>query len=169
MEVRDWTVHHPVHADRAVVRNVSLNLRKGEIVGIAGLMGSGRTELAMSLFGRSYGQGISGTVRIDGAAVDVSTIDKAIAAGLAYVTEDRKQLGLVLGEDITKNTTLANLPGVSTAAVIDEDAEHRHRERLPQKMRIRSFGVDAADREPLGRQSAEGRAEQVAVHAARRC
>jgi putative multiple sugar transport system ATP-binding protein len=142
MEVEGWTVHHPVHAERAVVRDVSLNLRRGEIVGIAGLMGSGRTELAMSVFGRSYGQGTSGIVRIEGREVDVSTIDKAIAAGIAYVTEDRKQLGLVLGEDITKNTTLANLPGVSTATVIDEDAEHRVANAYRSKMRIRSFGVE---------------------------
>jgi putative multiple sugar transport system ATP-binding protein len=141
MEVRDWTAHHPIHPDRTVVRGVNLTVRRGEIVGIAGLMGSGRTELAMSLFGRSYGQGISGTVRIDGADVDVSTIDRAIAAGIAYVTEDRKQLGLVLGEDIAKNTTLANLPGVSTATVIDEDAEHRVASGYRSKMRIRSFGV----------------------------
>ncbi|WP_267355367.1 MULTISPECIES: multiple monosaccharide ABC transporter ATP-binding protein [unclassified Methylobacterium] len=141
MEVRDWTAHHPIHPDRTVVRGVNLTVRRGEIVGIAGLMGSGRTELAMSIFGRSYGQGISGTVRIDGADVDVSTIDKAIAAGIAYVTEDRKQLGLVLGEDIAKNTTLANLPGVSTATVIDEDAEHRVASGYRSKMRIRSFGV----------------------------
>ncbi|MWV23635.1 sugar ABC transporter ATP-binding protein [Methylobacterium sp. 2A] len=141
MDVRDWTVHHPIHPDRTVVRGVNLTVRRGEIVGIAGLMGSGRTELAMSIFGRSYGQGIRGTVRIDGAEVDVSTIDKAIAAGIAYVTEDRKQLGLVLGEDIAKNTTLANLPGVSKAAVIDEDAEHRVASGYRSKMRIRSFGV----------------------------
>jgi putative multiple sugar transport system ATP-binding protein len=141
MEVRDWTVHHPVHADRAVVRDVNLTVRKGEIVGIAGLMGSGRTELAMSIFGGSYGRGGGGTVRIDGAPVDVSTIDRAIAAGIAYVTEDRKQLGLVLGEDITRNTTLANLPGVSRAAVIDEDAEHRVASGYRTRMRIRSVGV----------------------------
>ncbi|MCJ2088282.1 sugar ABC transporter ATP-binding protein [Methylobacterium sp. E-005] len=141
MEVRDWTVHHPIHPDRTVVRGVNLTVRRGEIVGIAGLMGSGRTELAMSIFGRSYGQGIGGTVRIGGAEVDVSTIDKAIAAGIAYVTEDRKQLGLVLGEDIAKNTTLANLPGVSTATVIDQDAEHRVASGDRSKMRIRSFGV----------------------------
>ena len=142
MEVRDWTVHHPIHADRAVVRNVSFDLRSGEIVGIAGLMGAGRTELAMSIFGRSYGQGISGSVRIAGDAVDVSTIDRAIAAGIAYVTEDRKQLGLVLGEDITKNTTLANLPGVSTGTVIDEESEHRVAGDYRTKMRIRSYGVE---------------------------
>jgi putative multiple sugar transport system ATP-binding protein len=141
LEVRDWTVHHAVHADRPVVRTVNLAVNKGEIVGIAGLMGSGRTELAMSLFGRSYGQGISGQVRIEGRNVDVSSIGKAIAAGIAYVTEDRKQLGLVLDETITKNTTLANLPGVSTATVIDEDKEREVATDYRTKMRIRSFGV----------------------------
>ena len=141
LEVRDWTVHHAVHADRPVVRTVNLTVNKGEIVGIAGLMGSGRTELAMSLFGRSYGQGISGQVRIEGRNVDVSSIGKAIAAGIAYVTEDRKQLGLVLDETITKNTTLANLPGVSTATVIDEDKEREVATDYRTKMRIRSFGV----------------------------
>jgi putative multiple sugar transport system ATP-binding protein len=141
MEVSGWTVHHPIHADRAVVRDVSFTLRAGEIVGIAGLMGAGRTELAMSIFGRAYGQGISGRVRIAGEEVDVSTIDRAIAAGIAYVTEDRKQLGLVLGEDITTNTTLANLPGVSTATVIDADAEHRVASNYRAQMRIRSYGV----------------------------
>lgn len=141
MEVCGWTVHHPLHGDRAVVRDVSLTLRRGEIVGIAGLMGAGRTELAMSLFGRSYGQGVRGTVRIDGAEVDVSTIDRAIAAGIAYVTEDRKQLGLVLGEDIARNTTLANLPEISTATVIDEEVEQRVAGGYRTKMRIRSFGV----------------------------
>ena len=108
LEVRNWTAHHHIHADRAVVKNVNLHLSRGEIVGVAGLMGAGRTELAMSVFGRSYGQGITGEVLLDGKVVDVSTIDRAIAAGIAYVTEDRKQLGLVLDENITKNMTLAN-------------------------------------------------------------
>lgn len=141
MEVKGWNAHHHLHADRLVVKNVNLKLRKGEIVGVAGLMGSGRTELAMSIFGRSYGQGISGSVTLNGKVVDVSTINRAIDAGIAYVTEDRKQLGLVLDENITKNTTLANLKGVSTAAVIDQDREFGVATDYRTKMRIRSYGV----------------------------
>ncbi|HEX4769011.1 MAG TPA: multiple monosaccharide ABC transporter ATP-binding protein [Lichenihabitans sp.] len=140
-EVRNWTAHHQVHADRAVVRNVNLRVNRGEIVGIAGLMGSGRTELAMSIFGRAYGQGISGEVLIEGKSVDVSTINKAIANGIAYVTEDRKQLGLVLDENITKNTTLANLKAVSSAAVIDQDREYVVASDYRSKLNIRSYGV----------------------------
>ncbi len=141
-EVRNWTAHHNVHADRAVVKNVNLRVNRGEIVGVAGLMGSGRTELAMSVFGRSYGQNISGEVLIDGKLVDVSTITRAIDSGIAYVTEDRKQLGLVLDENITKNTTLANLPGVSSAMVIDSDREYTVATDYRSKLNIRSYGVE---------------------------
>jgi len=142
LEIRNWTAHHQVHADRAVVKKVNLRLSRGEIVGVAGLMGSGRTELAMSVFGRSYGQNISGEVLIDGKVADVSTIGRAIASGIAYVTEDRKQLGLVLDENITKNTTLANLPGVSSAMVIDSDREFAVATDYRSKLNIRSFGVE---------------------------
>ncbi len=142
LEVRNWTAHHHVHADRAVCRNINLTVRRGEIVGVAGLMGSGRTELAMSVFGRAYGQNISGEVRLDGKVVDVSTIGRAIDAGIAYVTEDRKQLGLVLDENITKNTTLANLPGVSSALVIDSDKEYTVANDYRTRLAIRSYGVE---------------------------
>ena len=141
-EVRNWTAHHNVHADRAVVKNVNLRVNRGEIVGVAGLMGSGRTELAMSVFGRSYGQNISGEVLIGGKPADVSTISRAIDSGIAYVTEDRKQLGLVLDENITKNTTLANLPGVSSAMVIDSDREFTVATDYRSKLNIRSYGVE---------------------------
>ncbi len=141
LEVKNWTAHHHVHADRAVVRNVNFHVSHGEIVGIAGLMGAGRTELAMSIFGRSYGQRISGEVVLNGKTVDVSTIDKAISQGIAYVTEDRKQLGLLLEENITKNTTLANLKAVSTRTVIDQDRESVVANGYRSKLNIRSFGV----------------------------
>jgi putative multiple sugar transport system ATP-binding protein len=114
---------------------------KGEIVGIAGLMGAGRTELAMSLFGRSYGRKISGTVLKNGVEIDVSTVQKAIKHGIAYVTEDRKALGLVLDEDIKKNVSMANLKGVSEHLVIDEMRESNVATDYRSKLKIRSSGV----------------------------
>jgi len=140
-ELRGWTVHHPEHAERQVVKGVNLHARRGEIVGIAGLMGAGRTELAMSVFGQAYGRRISGEVRLHGQPVDVSTIEKAVAHGLAYVTEDRKALGLVLDDDIRRNISLANLGGVSSAGVIDAGREYQVAIDFRQKLRIRCASV----------------------------
>ncbi|KPC99728.1 Xylose import ATP-binding protein XylG [Geobacillus sp. BCO2] len=108
-EVKNWTVYHPIYSERKVLDHINLSIRRGEIVGIAGLMGAGRTELAMSIFGRSYGRKISGEVWKNGARIDVSDVSKAIANGIAYVTEDRKGNGLILMEDIRKNITLSRL------------------------------------------------------------
>ncbi|MBX3618602.1 MAG: sugar ABC transporter ATP-binding protein [Rhizobacter sp.] len=140
-EVRDWRVHHPLHAEREVVKGVNLKVHRGEIVGIAGLMGAGRTEFAMSLFGRAWGQRISGQVLKHGQPVDVSSIERAIAQGIAYVTEDRKALGLVLGDDIQHNITLANLAAVSRHGVIDGGREHAVAVDYRRKLNIRSSGV----------------------------
>ncbi|RYH10401.1 multiple monosaccharide ABC transporter ATP-binding protein [Tropicimonas sp. IMCC6043] len=137
MEVKDWTVYHPLHSDRKVIDHVDINVRAGEIVGIAGLMGAGRTELAMSVFGRSYGQKISGEVRLRGQPVDVSDINKAVALGIAYVTEDRKEYGLVLENTIKNNITLANLEGVAKGNVLDENAERRVGREYIEKLNIR--------------------------------
>ncbi|MCB9138749.1 MAG: ATP-binding cassette domain-containing protein [Caldilineaceae bacterium] len=122
-QLKDWTVYHPVHEGRKVIDNVNLTVRQGEVVGISGLMGSGRTELAMSVFGRSYGRHITGTALMHGEPLDLSTIPKAISNGIAYVTEDRKNLGLVLMQDVKNNITLANLNGVSNGMVINEPRE----------------------------------------------
>lgn len=140
-EVQGWSAYHPIHAERQVVKNVNLSIRRGEIVGIAGLMGAGRTEFAMSLFGRAYGQKISGTVKLAGKEIDVGTVGRAIASGLAYATEDRKSLGLVLDEDIAKNITLANLPGVAEHGVIDEMRELAVANDYRTRLRIRSPSV----------------------------
>jgi putative multiple sugar transport system ATP-binding protein len=140
-EVRDWRVFHHLHADREVVKGVNLRLRRGEIVGIAGLMGAGRTELAMSIFGRSWGRRISGEVLMHGKEVDVSTVQKATAHGIAYVTEDRKALGLVLNDTIAHNTTLAHLPGVSRRGVIDDGREHAVATDFRTKLATRCAGV----------------------------
>ncbi len=141
LEVKDWNCHHPLHADRHVIKNVSLNVRAGEVVGIAGLMGSGRTELAMSLFGRAWGQKISGEVKIHGKVADVSTIPKAMKAGMAYATEDRKTYGLVLIDHIKHNVTLANLDGVSNNMVIDDLKELSVANKYRKELAIRSSGV----------------------------
>ncbi len=140
-ELRDWRVFHPLHHEREVVKGVNLTVRKGEIVGIAGLMGAGRTELAMSVFGRSYGHRISGTVRMHGRDIDTSTVGKAVAHGIAYVTEDRKSLGLVLDDTIAHNTTLAHLDGVSKRGVIDEGREFAVATEYRQRLATRCAGV----------------------------
>ncbi|MFZ6646882.1 multiple monosaccharide ABC transporter ATP-binding protein [Undibacterium sp. TJN25] len=140
-EVRDWRVHHPEQAGRQVIKGVGFNVKKGEIVGIAGLMGSGRTELAMSIFGRSYGRNISGTALKNGQAIDISSIQKAIAHGIAYATEDRKGLGLILEDDIKRNVSLANLRGVSSNLVIDEGREFTVAADYRNKLKIRSSNV----------------------------
>ena len=140
-EVRDWTVFHPQHADRKVTKGVSMNVRRGEIVGIAGLMGAGRTEFAMSLFGRSYGRHISGSAFLKGAAIDLSSVGRAVDRGLAYVTEDRKGYGLVLENEIKHNVSLAHLPGVARRGIIDEGLEHQVATEYRGKMNIRCAGV----------------------------
>lgn len=117
-EVRDWNVYHPLHENRKVSNNINISVRRGEVVGIAGLMGAGRTELAMSIFGRAYGVRISGKAYKHGREIDISTIDKAISNGIAYATEDRKAFGLVLGQEIKNNITLANLDEIADAKVV---------------------------------------------------
>ncbi|MGH1412987.1 MAG: multiple monosaccharide ABC transporter ATP-binding protein [Pelagimonas sp.] len=141
MRVSNWSVHHPEHSDRQVIRNVDFDVCAGEVVGIAGLMGAGRTELAMSIFGQSWGQGITGEVHMHGRRADVSSVDRAIAAGLAYVTEDRKSLGLILEDTVQRNITLANLPEVSNGSVISEHAETRVAEKYRKDLAIRTPGV----------------------------
>ncbi len=120
--VENWTVHHPTQP-RTVVENASFGVNAGEIVGIAGLMGAGRTELAMSIFGRSYGRDISGTAYLRGAPVPLRTVDEAIAAGLAYVSEDRKRYGLNLIQDIRTNVTASGLGRISKRGWINGNEE----------------------------------------------
>jgi putative multiple sugar transport system ATP-binding protein len=140
-EINNWNVWHPDHMDRQMIRDVSFKVHKGEIVGIAGLMGSGRTELAMSIFGKSYGQNISGEANLEGQPIDLSTVDKAIKSGLAYCTEDRKELGMVLDESIMRNITLANLEGISSAGIINEAKEQQVAEKYRKLMNIRTPSV----------------------------
>lgn len=124
MEVKNWTVYHPIYSERKVVDDVSIQVHKGEVVGISGLMGAGRTELAKSIFGKSYGSNISGTLILNGEQVDLKNARDAIHHKLAYVTEDRKGDGLILSNSIKTNTTLANLEGISDKCIIDKDKEY---------------------------------------------
>ncbi|MCR5829624.1 MAG: sugar ABC transporter ATP-binding protein [Lachnospiraceae bacterium] len=137
LEVKNWNVYHPIYSERKVVDNVSFNVKKGEIVGISGLMGAGRTELAMSLFGKSYGSNISGELFINGRKVELDSVNKAIKNKLAYVTEDRKGNGLILSSSVKMNTTIANLDGVSSHGVINKDKEYavavEYKEKLSTK------------------------------------
>ncbi|MDD3205434.1 MAG: sugar ABC transporter ATP-binding protein [Lachnospiraceae bacterium] len=142
MEVKDWTVFHPTYADKKVVNNVSFNVRKGEVVGISGLMGAGRTELAMSIFGKSYGSNITGTLKINGKEVQLKTVREAINHKLAYVTEDRKGNGLVLSNPIKINTTLANLESISSKLVIDKDKEFQVADEYKVKLKTKCPSVE---------------------------
>ena len=140
-EVKNWSVYHPLQSERQMLKGINLNVRKGEIVGIAGLMGSGRTEFAMSVFGRAYGRRISGEVFLRGKKIDVSSVDKAVAHGLAYVTEDRKTFGLNLIDHVKHNITVTNLRGVSQAGVIDDLRELNVANDYRKKTNIRCSTV----------------------------
>ncbi len=142
MEVKNWTVHHPLYPERKVCDDVSIKVRKGEVVGISGLMGAGRTELAMSIFGQSYGTNISGQLFLDGKEVHLKTIKQAIKNKLAYVTEDRKGNGLVLTNPIKINTTLANLDSISPRMVIDKDKEYQVAEEYRGKLKTKCPTVE---------------------------
>lgn len=141
MEVKNWTVHHPLTPAKKVVDDVSFYVRRGEVVGISGLMGAGRTELAMSLFGRSYETGISGTLRMNGKEVHLKNVRQAIDHKLAYVTEDRKGNGLILSNPIYTNTSLAKMDEVSRFGVIDKLKEVQVAEDYRQKLHTKAPSV----------------------------
>ncbi|RPK81279.1 Xylose import ATP-binding protein XylG [Streptomyces sp. ADI98-10] len=141
LEIRDWTVRHPLDHSRKVVDRVSLQVRRGEIVGVAGLMGAGRTELAMSVFGRSYGRYEQGSVLRDGRAVGTRTVPEAVANGIAYVTEDRKRYGLNLEDSVSRNISLASLRTLARRGVVDEHEERRVAERYRRTMGIKAPNV----------------------------
>jgi putative multiple sugar transport system ATP-binding protein len=142
-EVRDWTVRHPQHPERRVCKGIDFCVRRGEILGFAGLMGAGRTELALSLFGRSYGLYERGQILINGQERHLPTVAAAIRQGLAYVTEDRKTLGLNLLDDIKTTTVAANLGRVSRHGVIDRAREVAVAEDYRRSLRVKAASVNA--------------------------
>ena len=140
-EVKDWCVDHPVFDGIKVCDHINFNLRRGEVLGISGLMGAGRTELAMSIFGRSYGTNIRGQIFKDGKEVSFPNVKSAIKAGLAYVTEDRKGNGLILTESICKNTTAAKPEKISKHWVIDFDKERDVAKHYVKEMHTKCANV----------------------------
>lgn len=140
-EVRGWEAYHPQQEERKVLDDINLTIRRGEIVGIAGLMGAGRTELAMSIFGRSYGRQIKGRLFLHGKEVRFDSISQAIAHGVAYVTEDRKQYGLILIDDIKRNISLTSLGRLSRRGVIHEQEEVLVAEEYRKKLNIKTPSI----------------------------
>ncbi|MER6510509.1 multiple monosaccharide ABC transporter ATP-binding protein [Nonomuraea sp. NPDC001636] len=143
LRIEDWTVHSPSQPGRKVVDGASLTLRRGEIVGLAGLMGAGRTELAMSLFGRTYGVHISGRVFKDGEPIEIRNVQDAIRHGLAYATEDRKRYGLNLIEDIKRNISAAGLKGLARRGWVNENEEYKVAEEFHRSMNIKAPSVNS--------------------------
>lgn len=141
-EVKDWTVRHPVVTDRLVCKGESFFIRRGEIVGFAGLMGAGRTELARSLFGRSYGTYVRGTMALHGKEIAPKSVTEAIKAGLAYVTEDRKALGLNLLDDIKTTTVAADLRRIATKGVVDGNQQFLSAEKYRKELRVKTPTVN---------------------------
>ena len=140
--VKDWSVEHPIYEGRKVVDNVNFNVKKGEVVGIYGLMGAGRTELSMSIFGQSYGANIKGKLIVKGKEVTLKSPKEAIKAGIAYVTESRKVNGLVLTNSIKVNTSLANMDAVSDKSIIDADKEYAVAVEYKDKLRTKTPTVE---------------------------
>jgi putative multiple sugar transport system ATP-binding protein len=140
LRIEGWTARHPVQ-DRNVVDGVNLNVRAGEVVGIAGLMGAGRTELAMSLFGRSYGRDIKGRVFMHGKEVKTRSVAEAIANKIAYATEDRKRYGLNLIADVCRNVSAAALGKLSRGGWVNANEEIRVAERSRRSMNIKAPSV----------------------------
>lgn len=140
-EVKDWVVYNPLIEGRKKIDNVNIQVKRGEVVGIAGLMGAGRTEFAMSVFGKQYGTNISGTILKEGKPISCNTVREAINDHIAYVTEDRKTNGLILIEDIRKNITVCKLDKISSRGVIDEDREITAAERFQRDFTIKTPSV----------------------------
>lgn len=141
LEIHDWTAYDPA-IGREVVKNVNLHVNKGEIVGIAGLMGSGRTELALSIFGNAKGYKLQGDVMVNGNVTSLKHPNEAIKAGIAYVTEDRKGDGLFLLQDIKNNISAANLQGISSKGIINDNEEIIIADKYKKSLYIKASSIE---------------------------
>jgi putative multiple sugar transport system ATP-binding protein len=140
-EIENWNVYDPSDESKQILTDISLNVRQGEVVGIAGLMGAGRTELAMSVYGKAYGKKITGTIKKDGKKLVLHNVSDAINNRITYSTEDRKNCGLILSFDIKSNITIAALPKISRHTVIEQNREIQVGEDYRAKLRIKSSSI----------------------------
>jgi putative multiple sugar transport system ATP-binding protein len=142
-EVKNWNVFHPDDEHRQMIKDINIKVRAGEVVGLAGLMGAGRTEFAMSLFGHSYGQKISGTILINGKEVHIKTVKDAVKNKLAYISEDRKTYGLNLIADIKENMALAARPFFfSKNGVINANDEIVAAQEYKERINIKANSIN---------------------------
>lgn len=146
LEVKNLSVYHPLNINRKVVSNASFNVRKGEIVGICGLMGSGRTELLMSVFGKAYGSRQEGEILLHGKKMKWPTPKDAIKNGLGYVSEDRKALGLILIQDVKSNIINSGLEKISKLGFISDNNVEKVGEEYKEKLAIKTHSVHAVVR-----------------------
>lgn len=141
-EVRNWNAYDP-RIERTLLKDVNLKLKRGEILGITGLMGAGRTELARSFFGNKDGYRVNGQMLFHGKPVAFSAPQRAIKAGIAYVTEDRKGDGLILIQDVKTNITIANIKRILiNGLIIDDNAEIRDAREFRDSLDIRTPSIN---------------------------
>jgi putative multiple sugar transport system ATP-binding protein len=141
LELKNWSAYDS-QSSRYVVKNADLYVRKGEIVGIAGLMGSGRTELALSIFGNPKNYKLQGELLVDGTSKNFKHTRDAIKSGIAYVTEDRKGDGLFLIQDIKNNVTAANLKGISEKGILNENEEVKIATEYKNSLNIKAHSLE---------------------------
>ena len=141
-EIKNWNAYHPM-LGRDILKDINFYVKKGEIVGFAGLMGSGRTELALSLFGNPEHYRVSGDIYIKGEKKQFHHPEGAIKAGVAYVTEDRKGDGLILIQDVKQNITLANLKEIcSERGLVDQNAEVKVANEYKNNLDIKTPSIE---------------------------
>lgn len=140
-EVKNWTVYHPDYHTMKIVDDASFFVRKGEIVSFCGPMGAGRTEMMMSIFGNSYGYGATGEIYLNGEKVEFDSPKTAIRKGVGYVSEDRKNLGLILIQDVKTNISNSSLPMISKRGVVNKRTEISKAEEFRKTLNIKTPSV----------------------------
>ena len=140
-EIKNWTYKNPIIDNKLLLDDININIRQGEVVGISGLMGSGRTELALSLYGYPPGEKVSGSIYKNGKELKINSVKEAIDNGIIYLTEDRKTKGLYLDRSIKENITMASLDKVSKNSVINKEKENADTKKYSDMVKVKSSGI----------------------------